>query len=548
MPNFKSHMMPIPSRLLKSFLTAAILCGIVAVWIAFTPAQFGGRASYVMVAGASMEPTLKQGDLVITRVSDRYEIADVVTYMHPDLGPIIHRIVDLENGRFILKGDNNDWYDNYKPQSADVVGKDWIHLRGAANTLEWLRTPGAMVLISVVLASMIFFSLSKSEHSRESGPRLRSLIGSLKIENYMLKNAEGIFMLAGVVLITSLILGSIAFTRPTTRMAADDTLYSHQGAFSYRASPPLGIYNEDELNTGDPVFLTLLDSFDLKFEYVLTSSQPSDIKGEYGMKLVIRDASGWNRIIEIQPPTAFSGDEVTIHGTIDLGEVQQIITDLEMKTGLKRSFYLLDVNPQIAIRGKVGAKVLQDSFAPSLNFQLDEIQLQLLRNDNVAAEEDPLLPTESRMIHRTKMSSNFINILGLKLPIVIARWIAIIGVFASIAAITLLTRQLYEASQSGGLASIESKLGNRIVPLSGSQTFAKSQIIDVESIEALTRVADKHDGLIFYTESKGNLLFYLPINGITYRFSMGSQSSDAKTDDMSQTTNSRTNRGNQDES
>jgi signal peptidase I len=420
-----------PSRHLKGFLTAAIFCGIAAVWIMFAPAQFGGRASYVMVAGASMEPTLKQGDLVITQVSDRYDVADVVTYMHPDLGPIIHRIVDLENDRFILKGDNNDWYDNYKPQLADVVGKEWIHLRGAANTLEWLRTPGAMVLISVVLASMIFFSLSKSEHSRESGPRIRSLIGSLEIENYLLKNAEGIFMLAGVVLIASLILGGIAFTRLTTQMAADDTLYTHQGAFSYKASPPPGIYNEDELNTGDPVFLTLLDSFDLEFNYALTSSQPSDIKGEYGMKLVIRDASGWNRIIKIQPPTAFSGDEVSIHGTIDLGDVQQIITDLETKTGLKRSFYLLDVTPQITIRGKIGSKVLQDSFTPSLNFQLDEIQLQLLRNDNAVTEEDPLMPIESRMIHRTKVSSNFINILGLKLPIVTARWIAVIGAFAA---------------------------------------------------------------------------------------------------------------------
>jgi hypothetical protein len=78
--------------------------------------------------------------------------------------------------------------------------------------------------------------------------------------------------------------------------------------------------------------------------------------------------------------------------------------------------------------------------------------------------------------------------------------------------------------------------------------FLAVKVIDVESIEALTRVADKHDGLIFYTESKGKLLFYLPINGITYRFSMGSQSSDTKTDAKSQTTKNRKKRGNQGES
>ena len=247
-------------------------------------------------------------------------------------------------------------------------------------------------------------------------------------------------------------------------------------------------------------------------------------------------------------PDSLSGEEVAIHGTIDLEVVQEIIANLEEKTGLKRSFYFLDINPEIAILGKVGRRVLQDSFAPSLNFQLDEIQLQLLRNDNGPAEEDPLLPTESKMIHRTQVSANFINVLGLNLPIVTARWLSVIGALVAIAAITFLSRQLYMASRSGGLASIESKLGNRIVPLSGSQTFSKSQIIDVESIEALTRVADQHDGLIFYTESKGKLLFYLPINGITYRFSMDRGSGGEESKPKSRAAKNRNMKGNQDDS
>ena len=298
-------MISVPSRLLKGLLTATVFCGIVAVWIVFAPAQFGGHASYVIVAGASMEPTLKEGDLVITQVSYQYEVEDVVTYLHPKLGAIIHRIVDQENGRFILKGDNNDWFDDFQPKPSDVVGKEWLHLKSAANLLESLRTPPAMAILSLVLASMIFFSFSKSEKPHVSTVRFRPMIATLDVENYLRKNAEGIFMLAGVVLITALILGAIAFTRPLTQMTADDTLYTHQGAFSYRASTPPGIYNEDELKTGDPVFLTLLDSYNIQFDYALTSSQQSDLEGEFSMELVIRDASGWHRSIEIQPPTAF---------------------------------------------------------------------------------------------------------------------------------------------------------------------------------------------------------------------------------------------------
>ena len=51
-------------------LTAALTFTILALaWLSFAPTSFGGSASYVIVAGASMEPALAKGDLVITHRS-----------------------------------------------------------------------------------------------------------------------------------------------------------------------------------------------------------------------------------------------------------------------------------------------------------------------------------------------------------------------------------------------------------------------------------------------------------------------------------------------
>ena len=58
----------------RALYRSVILLGMAILWHRFAPIQFGGQASYVIVAGASMEPSLRAGDLVIARTSDEYKI------------------------------------------------------------------------------------------------------------------------------------------------------------------------------------------------------------------------------------------------------------------------------------------------------------------------------------------------------------------------------------------------------------------------------------------------------------------------------------------
>jgi signal peptidase I len=62
--------------------SALIILLMAAIWISFAPSQFGGKASYVIVAGASMQPTVQRGDLVITEEKQEYQVGDIVTYRH----------------------------------------------------------------------------------------------------------------------------------------------------------------------------------------------------------------------------------------------------------------------------------------------------------------------------------------------------------------------------------------------------------------------------------------------------------------------------------
>src|SRR5687767_1939344 len=99
-----------------SLLVAAI-GGLAAGWLWLAPTQLpAGSASYVVPSGSSMLPTLREGDLAIVRAAPSYGPGDIVAYRSARLGEtVLHRIVGVEQGKFVLKGDNNQWKDSDRP-------------------------------------------------------------------------------------------------------------------------------------------------------------------------------------------------------------------------------------------------------------------------------------------------------------------------------------------------------------------------------------------------------------------------------------------------
>ena len=154
-----AHGSPTLARLfVRSQVTALLTVAMVWGWVLLAPGQFGGQASFVMVAGASMEPALHQGDLVIVRQAQVYQVGDVAAYHHPLVGPVIHRITDREGPRFVLKGDNNAWLDSHSPTAAEIIGKSWLVIPGAARLLTQLRSPAGLAMLSLAFGLALVFN------------------------------------------------------------------------------------------------------------------------------------------------------------------------------------------------------------------------------------------------------------------------------------------------------------------------------------------------------------------------------------------------------
>lgn len=101
-----------PKRLVV-FGSAYLLAMTVAVggWAIFEP---------VSVAGESMRPTLRSGDIVLVRRGAPVAVGDIALVREPGRSAVLHRVVSENGGVLTLKGDANP-VDDF-----NAVASSWV--------------------------------------------------------------------------------------------------------------------------------------------------------------------------------------------------------------------------------------------------------------------------------------------------------------------------------------------------------------------------------------------------------------------------------------
>jgi signal peptidase len=254
------------------------------VWLTFAPTVAGGSSAYVIVAGASMEPTLRRGDLVIARQAESYQVGDIVTYRHPTVGPVIHRVIAADDGTYTLQGDANAWTDSYHPADDEVLGEAWIHLPRVGSLLTWLRLPPVMgllaLVISVLVVSMVWPRRDDVQTDGEKTGRFEAWLSGWAGSASTL---QFVIFLLGLLVLLGTLLAIPAWSRPVTREAERIFPYTQAGTFSYTARVPEAIYGAQSLQTGQPAYLKLTQRINFTFEYQFASDSPHALTGGAGL-------------------------------------------------------------------------------------------------------------------------------------------------------------------------------------------------------------------------------------------------------------------------
>jgi len=134
-------------------------------FVALRPQSLGGPAGWILVAGESMEPTIHPGSLVVVTRRVDYAVGDVVAYRVPEGNPgaggnVIHRIVGgTADDGFIVRGDNTNAPDIWRPKPSEIVGALWLTLPDGALPLLFLRSPIVVASLAAGFATYLVLGL-----------------------------------------------------------------------------------------------------------------------------------------------------------------------------------------------------------------------------------------------------------------------------------------------------------------------------------------------------------------------------------------------------
>lgn len=510
----------------------------IAVWLAFAPTQVGGLASYIIVVGKSMEPKFHIGDLVIVHKQPVYQVGEAVVYRNLQLQNFVfHRIISQQLGRYTLQGDNNSWVDTYQPSQDEVIGKLWLYIPRGGTAIQKIRSPFVMALIAGGLGAILAIRLFGNKAGGNKPMKAKSfqewftplkqrtrewlaIGGNPKPEKPLNPNQgeilEGSFFALGVITLSSLILGIIVFSRPVSRTVQDDIGYQHLGVFSYLASAPQGVYDANSIKSGDPIFTKLTCSVDVNFQYTLIAAQAENITGTYQLTAVISEpVSGWQRVVPLQEEASFTGTGFGTSARLDLCKITSLAQSLEQGTDFRPGTYLLTVTPNIKINGTVSGRPLDDTFGSGLMFRYDRLQFYLIRNEE---QGNPLALTETEVLRQARLEANTMLLFGREISIPVLRWVTLLGFITSLSGLGLLGLRLGNLARLDQEKFLRIRYSSMMIDVANTDTLAASSGIDVNSIEALAKLAERFNAMILHDVEDTLPTYYVQAGGITYRF------------------------------
>jgi signal peptidase I len=517
-----------PKKLRSRLVAAALLLLATAAFAALAPTTIGGSASYVTTRGVSMEPRFHTGDMAVIRRAGRYRVGDVVAYHSTTLHTVVmHRIIARSGERYVFKGDNNNFVDPDRPDRGELIGKLWLRVPRAGGVSDTLHTPAITALLSATAFALLLFLGTGRRHRRRDrrrGDPPQHLQGARPVASQRTHiTAKNMLAASAITAVAAGGLGLLAFTRPATRAVTVKSPYTERVSFGYRADvASSAVYPGGVVTTGDPVFLRLVHRVRVSVKYRLAASAPHRLGGSMQVFARLTSPSGWSRRIPLSSPMHFTGDRAASEVTLDLRRLRALVDHVEKLTGGSLgAAYTLAIAPRVHLAGTLSGRPLRSDFSKELRFQVDTLQMKREGDATSAGVKDAqLTPSQRGTVATASTAPNKLGIRGHGPPVVTARWIALAGLLLAAAA-AWLSRQPGLRRPANPAAHARARYGHLIVPIAGIATDPARAPIDVTSMDALVKLAERSERLILHHHRDDGDTYLIDDEGTLYRYQAG---------------------------
>jgi signal peptidase I len=489
-------------KLLANLGTYALVLLAIGGYLWFAPQPLGGPVSYVVTDGISMEPRLHDDDLVIVREASSYGVGDVAAYRSDSLGRVVlHRIIDATADGFVFRGDNNDFIDQDRPGQDEILGKKWLVIPQGGNVLRWVGNPVTATAMAFAVGILLFVGFCV----RTARKRRTGAVPSPTPHRPAGARSAFLAPLAACCLVF-IVIAAVAFARPLERRSEQSVRYEIAGRFRYESDVAKSpVYPSGSAETGEPLFLNLVDDVDIRFDARLDADRPHEVQGSSTLVAKLASPAGWTYTKRLQSNTTFQGDREVVSGSLDLRALKELTFRVQQMTGVEETSFVLTITPRVKFNGELSGEPIKHVFAPPLRFEFDSLRVKLAPVETpptgVAAPANPLQPTAGDSVPVPEIVANSISAGPLTLPVETVRVIGLIGaLLCAVLAAAIYAISGRAADDPGAIAR---RYGKWMIEVETLRPTSERTAIEMRGMDELVELAERYDRLILHHEEDG---------------------------------------------
>ena len=111
------------------------------------------------------------------------KIYDVIAFKNNENEIIIHRIIGIENNRYLTRGDANDLTDSYRPVFEDVIGVyNGFNIPYLGIFIIFLQSNSGIVTVIAILYCLILFGILSDKIEKKLETRKKELLEVIDVD------------------------------------------------------------------------------------------------------------------------------------------------------------------------------------------------------------------------------------------------------------------------------------------------------------------------------------------------------------------------------